>query len=105
MSARPPKGAPTPAKSLRTRLNLSQRKAAELLNVSKNTWIRWEYGQCKHDKMALALLPILARNAVPEPCYEARLRKEYDPEWFAGHLPDCYECRLTVKFLAIKGGL
>lgn len=103
--SRLPKDAPTDAKSLRTRLNLSQRKAAKLLNVSKNTWIRWEYGQCEHDQMALALLPILARNAVPEPCYEARARKKYDPEWLAGHLPNCSECRLTVKFLAIKGRL
>lgn len=104
MSTRPPNDASTHAKSLRTSLNLSQRKAAELLNVSKNTWIRWEYGQCKYDCMALELLPILARNAAPEPCYESRARK-YDPEWLARHLPNCDECRRTVKFLAIKGRL
>ena len=99
-----PNDVPSHAKSLRTSLKLSQQKAAELLNISKNTWIRWEYGQCKYDWRALELLPILARNAAPEPCYESRARK-YDPEWLARHLPNCDECLRTVKFLAIKGRL
>jgi transcriptional regulator with XRE-family HTH domain len=104
MSTRPPNDARTHFKSLRKSLNLSQRKAAELLNISKNTWIRWEYGQCHSDRMALELLPILAGDYAPEPCSDSQA-KRYDPEWLARHLPDCYKCRLTVKFLAIKGGL
>jgi len=95
---------PSRIASLRKGLGLSQRQAAKLLNISKNTWIRWEHNQCMSDKLALELLPVLARKPVPDPCYNSRKAK-YDPEYLAQHIGDCPHCRLSVKYIVIVGQL
>jgi transcriptional regulator with XRE-family HTH domain len=102
MRPRLPRRPASAAASLRRDLKLTQEQCANLLNVSKNTWIRWEHGQCQCDRMALELLPILARKSVPAPCQESRA-KRYDPEWLAEHIGSCWECRLTVKYVVIVG--
>jgi DNA-binding transcriptional regulator YiaG len=101
--ARLPKN-PTVAASLRKKLKLTQRAAAELLNVSKNTWIRWEKGQCKPDRLALDLLPFLAKNSSPEFCEHAR-RIRLDALNIAQHIRVCDRCLLAVKFIAVFGRL
>ena len=94
----------TRLQTLRKGLGLSQQQAAKLLNISKNTWIRWEHNQCISDKLALELLPILARKSVPLPCYDSRARR-YDPEWLAKHIQGCPDCRLSVKYVFTVGQL
>jgi transcriptional regulator with XRE-family HTH domain len=96
--------APSRIASLRKSLGLSQQQAAKLLNISKNTWIRWEHKQFKPDELALELLPVLARKSIPDPCYDSRARR-YDPEWLAKHVPDCPDCRLSLKYILIVGQL
>lgn len=92
------------AEPLRKELGITQVKAAKLLNISKNTWIRWEHGECKPDVLALQLLPLLARESVPEPCENSR-RKAFNPYYLAQHIELCSRCRLAVKYVTIVGKL
>ena len=89
---------------IRRNLRLTQRQAAKLLNISKNTWIRWERGQCAPDRLALELLPVLAQKAVPKPCHVSRA-KGFAPEWLAQHIHGCPDCRLSVKYVVTVGQL
>jgi DNA-binding XRE family transcriptional regulator len=91
---------PSQVRSLRKRLKLTQQQAAKLLNISKNTWIRWEKGQCKPDELALELLPTLGGKSSPEFCEHAR-KMRFDPRLLAEHLQYCGRCRLAVKYIVV----
>ena len=90
---------PTEAESLRGKLGISQEEAARLLNVAKNTWIRWEHGESSANKLSLQLLPFLVRRECPAPCYEARARK-IDGVFLAQHVAACKDCWLMAQYLA-----
>jgi DNA-binding XRE family transcriptional regulator len=101
---------PTRAASLRKELRLTQLEAARLLNVSKNTWIRWEKKQCKPDDLALDLLPFRAKSrssplpSPPEPCKDM-LYDPFDPGVIAYHIKRCKACRLAVKWIIVESKL
>ena len=58
--------APRAFRDLRKRLGLTQAAAAELVEVTSNTWARWERGQARprglHQREAIASLPSLTRR-------------------------------------------
>lgn len=85
--------------NLRRSLGISQEEAARLLNIAKNTWIRWEHGEMRANDLSLHLLPFLARRECPAPCHEARTHK-IDGIFLAPHVAVCKECWLMVQFLA-----
>jgi transcriptional regulator with XRE-family HTH domain len=90
---------PTDLKELRRILRISQEEAARLLNVSKNTWIRWERRENYPDQLSLRLLPFLARQECPESCDEAR-EKRVNRDFLAKHVPTCRKCWLMIQYLA-----
>lgn len=81
-------------------VKITQEQAARLLSIAKNTWVRWESGEFRPDPLKLELLPYLARNACPEPCYESRAGK-WDAQWMADHIRTCRDCWLAINYLAI----
>jgi DNA-binding transcriptional regulator YiaG len=103
--ARLPKHPGTRAASLRKELKLTQGKAAELLNISKNTWIRWEKGQCKPDELALEMLTYFVKDFPPIPCSFMESLDPFDRLVGADHIQYCKQCRLVVKYMVIKGKL
>jgi transcriptional regulator with XRE-family HTH domain len=93
------KNSATYAIHLRRENHLSQEAAARLLNISKNTWIRWEHGETEADKLSLQLLPFLARQECPAPCREARANN-ISGIYLAPHVASCGECWLMAQYLA-----
>jgi hypothetical protein len=91
----------TEAARKRSELSITQEEAARLLNVSKNTWIRWEKGisRPKELPMLLEFLWYRHREACPPPCNNARAQK-IDGEFLAQHVASCKPCWLMVQFLA-----
>lgn len=81
-------------------LKITQTKAAQLLGVSKNTWIRWEKGKFGHDEDVADLLRGLARNERPPACIRWRFPPQWDWAKFELHLAECDQCQLLVKYLA-----
>lgn len=88
------------AKETREKCNLSQEKAARLLGIAKNTWVRWETGKFTPDETLLELLPYLARNECPSPCSSSRA-KGFDGARMARHIQDCRVCWLAINYLAV----
>ena len=97
-------------KKLRDELELTQEKAARLLGISKNTWIRWEKGdfnftrQFKNkEQIATLLRAALKEEAPPWPCYRIReeAKKKFDWQIFHQHVIDCDECQFWVKYLSV----
>ena len=86
-------------KELRSNLKITQEKAARLLGVSNNTWIRWERGDFNCDEEAVSLLANLVRKSCPEPCYEARQKKKIEVAYLVEHVRACTECRQAIHFL------
>lgn len=86
-------------KNHRLALGLSQRQAASLLNVSKNTWIRWEQGTSRYDELALRLLRRLALKECPSPCSGAT-RHTINSEFLDQHVQTCEKCWLMIQYLA-----
>ena len=86
-------------KNHRLSLNLTQMEAARLLNVSKNTWIRWEQGKCRYDELALRLLRKLARHECPTPCTEA-MKQQITEDFLSKHVPSCERCWLMIQYLS-----
>jgi transcriptional regulator with XRE-family HTH domain len=91
----------TEAARKRSELNLTQEEAARLLNVSKNTWIRWEKGTSHPKELPLWLdfLWYLKRGGYPPPCREAKENKISGP-FLVQHVAACKDCWLMVQFLA-----
>jgi hypothetical protein len=83
-----------------SRDNITQEKAARLLAIAKNTWVRWESGEFQPDPLKLELLPYLVRNQCPQPCYDSRSRK-WDGAWMADHFRTCRDCWLAINYLAV----
>ncbi len=90
---------PKDIKNHRLSLNLTQIEAARLLNVSKNTWIRWEYGKCRYDELALRLLRRLALQECPAPCEKAK-KQQISADFLCKHVPSCKQCWLMVQYLS-----
>jgi DNA-binding XRE family transcriptional regulator len=90
---------PEDIKNHRRSLSLTQKEAARLLNVSKNTWIRWERGKCRYDELALKLLRRLALDECPTPCAKAS-KQQIDSDFLSKHVPSCKQCWLMVQFLS-----
>lgn len=90
---------PEDIKNHRLSLNLTQIEAARLLNVSKNTWIRWEYGKCRYDELALRLLRRLALQECPTPCSEAK-KHQISEDFLSKHVPSCERCWLMIQYLS-----
>jgi transcriptional regulator with XRE-family HTH domain len=88
-------------KNHRLALGLSQREAARLLNVSKNTWIRWEQGKSRYDELALRLMRRLALQECPNPCLEAT-RHHISSDFLDQHVLTCEKCWLMIQYLAKK---
>jgi DNA-binding XRE family transcriptional regulator len=88
------------AKETREKWNLSQEKAARLLGIAKNTWVRWETEKFTSDETLLELLPYLARDKCPSPC-SSSLAKGFDVASLARHLQDCRVCWLAINYLAV----
>jgi transcriptional regulator with XRE-family HTH domain len=91
----------TEAARKRSELNLTQEEAARLLNVSKNTWIRWEQGKSHPKELPLWLefLWSLKHRRYPQPCREAR-ENMISGTFLAQHVASCKDCWLMVQFLA-----
>jgi transcriptional regulator with XRE-family HTH domain len=86
---------------LRKNLKITQERAARLLGISNNTWIRWERGEFECDQEAVDLLRNLAQNLCPEPCYDSRSAKKIDWPDFARHLRACNECKRMIQYFAM----
>lgn len=84
---------------LRREHDLSQEAAARVLNVSKNTWIRWEHGETEADELSLQLFPFLARQECPAPCREARAN-HISGIYLREHVTSCSQCWLMAQYLA-----
>ena len=72
---------PSVLRVVRTKLNLSQAKLAEMLDVPPNTLSRWETGATAPDARALAAIYSIAKNKDIAPVFfkkqgESRLRKQ-----------------------------
>jgi transcriptional regulator with XRE-family HTH domain len=92
-------------KELRRKNGISQEKAARLLGISKNTWIRWEKGQfrSKDDATkneAVGMLVLLNKMERPPLCYEMNSRARWNWDVFERHVHTCKECQQLVKYLA-----
>ena len=92
---------PTNAKNLRISLGITQEEAARLLNISKNTWIRWENGKNRADNLSLRLLGFLARQECPPPCAEA-LSQRINKDFLSKHVLSCKQCWLMIQYLSKK---
>lgn len=92
----------TEAARKREELGITQEEAARLLNISKNTWIRWEQGISRPKELSLWLDFLWYRNrgACPPPCNEARGQK-IDGSFLAQHVPSCKQCWQMVQCLAV----
>jgi DNA-binding XRE family transcriptional regulator len=92
----------TDLKGLRDELKLTQERAARLLGISKNTWIRWERGEFKYDEEeVVSMLRMLAKQCRPEACSEYRNPwKKWDWVLFDHHVRGCKDCQAVVKYLA-----
>lgn len=84
----------------RKQLGISQKEAANLLGISKNTWIRWEQGKTRFDKSKLDLLWKLAEKKRPSPCDYMKNPKEFAWESFEWHVEKCDDCHRLVTYLA-----
>jgi DNA-binding XRE family transcriptional regulator len=90
----------THLKLLRRRLKLTQKQAAELLSISKNTWIRWECGEFKYDEEKVAMLEKLTKQWRPPACWDFQNPKKWDWDVFDAHVRKCKNCQAVVKYLA-----
>jgi len=96
----------TRAEQLRKQLGLSQTKAAEILGVSKNTWVRWEQGKTKSDAARIDLLYKLAKEKRPEPCEMIKADGKFNWGHFEIHIrgterrKGCPKCQELVAYLA-----
>lgn len=87
-------------KSLRRKCKITQEEAARLLGITKNTWVRWESGRFRKDRLKLELLPYLARGKGPQPCSEYS-RKNFNIDRMAEHIQTCRRCWLAANYLSM----
>jgi DNA-binding XRE family transcriptional regulator len=84
----------------RGNLPITQKEAARLLGIAKNTWVRWESGEFRPDTLKLELLPYLFRNECPQLCFAFRAER-FDGARMAEHIRTCRDCWLAINYLAV----